>query len=114
MDRRSFLGGLAAGAFFSSLPGRIANAATADNLAELDMIATAALIERKEVKASEVALAAMRRIDTLNPRLNALVTKSYKQAMRRAVLGQTGPLAGVPYALKDLNWQEGVRYTQGS
>ena len=114
MDRRSFLGGLAAGAFFSSLPGRIANAATADNLAELDMIATAALIERKEVKASEVALAAMRRIDTLNPRLNALVTKSYKQAMRRAVLGQTGPLAGVPYALKDLNWQEGVRFTQGS
>ena len=114
MNRRNFLGALAAGAFFSSLPGRLARAAMPADLAERDMMATASLIQRKEVKASEVALAAMRRIDTLNPRLNAFVTKSYKQAMRRAVLGQSGPLAGVPYALKDLNWQEGVRFTQGS
>lgn len=114
MNRRSFLGALAAGAFFASLPGRLARAATNADFAALDMIETAAMIQRKEVKASEVALAAMRRIDALNPRLNAFVTKSYKKAMRSALLGQTGALAGVPYALKDLNWQEGVRFTRGS
>ena len=59
--------------------------------------------------------AAIRRIEALNPGLNAVVTPLYDRA--RAAARQPlppGPFAGVPYLLKDLIDLEGTRKTAGS
>ena len=114
MDRRHFMTALGAGTFFSLIPGSLSFAARPSNLADLDMIDTAALIKSGDVSSLEVNRAAMDRIDALNPKLNAVVTKSYDYAIRQIVGKLSGPLAGVPYMLKDLNPLAGVRLTQGS
>ncbi|MGH6952844.1 MAG: amidase family protein, partial [Alphaproteobacteria bacterium] len=68
-----------------------------------DALGLAALIRRREVRAEEVIEAAIERIEARNPRLNAVVHKTYEDA-RRVVRARVsnGPLAGVPYLLKDL------------
>lgn len=112
MERRQFFKGLAAGAFYLALPTMRAGAAK--DLSELDMIDTAAEISSGRVSVEEVIRAAMDRIDRLNPRLNAVVTKTYDYAMRQVAQKAGGPLAGVPFMLKDLNALSGVRLTNGS
>src|SRR5215813_6040644 len=55
-------------------------------------------------------------IEALNPKINAVVQKGYDEA--RAALRTnlpSGPLAGVPYLMKDLYaWQKGARIGNGS
>ena len=114
MDRRKFIAALGAGTFFTMVPGLKASAADQADLANLDMIDTAAVIQAGDVSMLEVARAAMDRIDRLDPQLNAVVTKSYDYGIRQIAKGRTGPLAGVPYLLKDLNPLAGVRMTNGS
>jgi amidase len=55
------------------------------------------LIEAREVDAREVRMAALRAIEAVEPRLNAVVDGPYEDAA--AV--EDGPLAGVPFAIKD-------------
>ena len=112
MDRRIFFTTLLAGTFYNSLT--IARAAAPKDLADLDMIDTAAEISSGRVSMFEVTKAAMDRIDALNPHINALVTKTYDYGVRQIAQNPTGPLAGVPYMLKDLNPLVGVRTTSGS
>jgi len=78
-----------------------------DGLMELDATAQAELVRRKEVTASELVEAAIDRIERLNPRINAVVLRSYERA-RQAAAGAPGDglLAGVPYLLKDLVVEE--------
>lgn len=86
-----------------------------DALARLDAVGQAALVARGEVRPGELIEAAMRRIAALDPTLNAVVTRSFDRALGRVVNEpMTGPLAGVPYLLKDLTDWEGVRCTRGS
>lgn len=64
----------------------------------------------------------LRRIDALNPRLNCFITplrdlalKAADEADRRFKSGSPlGPLDGIPLAVKDLFYIEGVRCTAGS
>ena len=112
MERRNFFKALAAGSFYLSIP--TARAATQKDLANLDMIDTAAEISSGRVSMFEINKAAMDRIDALNPHINALVTKTYDYGVRQIAKNPTGPLAGVPYMLKDLNSLAGVRTTRGS
>src|SRR5262245_55986286 len=78
-----------------------------DELTELDAIAQAELVRRKEVTASELVEAAIDRIERLNPRVNAVVRRTYERARQAASAGPgDGPLAGVPYLLKDLVVEE--------
>lgn len=120
MDRRKFVASLAGGTFFSllptlsAIPSSKAQAATATDLGNIDVIATAALIRSRSVSMLEVTRAAMNRIDRLNPKINAVVTKTYDYGIRQIVAGRFGPLKGVPYLLKDLNPLKGVRLTNGS
>ncbi|RUL88646.1 amidase [Tautonia sociabilis] len=74
-----------------------------------------------ELKAVDVAHAALKRIEALDGRLNAFITIVGEQAIRdaeavdRAVSrGRSLPLAGVPLAVKDGFWTKGVRTTNGS
>jgi amidase len=87
-----------------------------NELAALDATAQADLVRRGEVQPRELVEAAIRRIDQLNPTVNAVVTPMFDEAMARASDAlPEGPFTGVPFVLKDLNAEQaGVRYTEGS
>lgn len=87
-------------------------------LAQLDGIAQADLVRRKEVKPLELVEAAIERIGRLNPTLNAVVTPLYDESRALAADERKlpeGPFRGVPYLLKDLFAAcAGVPLTSGS
>lgn len=76
-----------------------------DDFAHLDGIGQADLVRRKEVKPVELVDAAIARIESLNPRINAVVLPLFDRARELASHdGQLpdGPFRGVPYLLKDI------------
>ena len=73
----------------------------------------AGAVRRGEVSAVEVIEAALARI-TAHANGRAFITTCPEHALRRASQRQTGPLAGVPLAVKDLIDTAGVRTTYGS
>ncbi len=81
-----------------------------------DACGLAELIGNGEVSPFEVLEAAIDRIETLNPKLNAVITKMYDEAKNALQQGlPEGPFRGVPIMLKDiLQTYAGVRYTMGS
>jgi len=87
-----------------------------NELAFLDATAQAELVRLGEVQPRELVEAAIRRIEQLNPRLNAVVTPMFDDAIARASDSlPEGPFTGVPFVLKDLTAEQaGVRYTEGS
>jgi amidase len=84
--------------------------------------ALAEKIRRRELSAAEVVRAHLARIDAVNPELNAIVTldpegalAAAEEADRRLARGEpTGPLHGLPIAVKDLEDTAGMRTTYGS
>jgi len=81
----------------------------------LDVVGQADLVRQGEVTALELVESAIERIEALNPRLNAVITPVFDRAVEAARSGPTGPLAGVPYLVKDLCAEmAGVRFTEGS
>jgi amidase len=87
-----------------------------NELAALDATAQADLVRRREVQPRELVEAAIRRIEQLNPTLNAVVTPMFDEALARASDPlPEGPFTGIPFVLKDLVAERaGVRYTEGS
>jgi amidase len=83
---------------------------------------TAARVRAGEVSAREVLLAALARIERLDPALRAFITVAGDQALRDADLldarrrrGEPlGPLHGVPVGIKDTIETAGLRTTYGS
>lgn len=64
---------------------------------------------------------AIERIELLNPTLNAVITPLYDQALAAAAAPPTGPLAGIPFLVKDLVAEvagapvsEGSRFVRGT
>ncbi len=82
----------------------------------------ARLIRTRALSPVEVTRAVLERIERLNPSLNAYCTITADLAMdtardaERAVMQgeELGPLHGVPYSVKDLNFTRGVRTMGGS
>src|SRR6186713_2505416 len=69
----------------------------------------------------DVTEAILRRIDQLDPRVNAFVTKTPDHALEQAraaesayLNGEAPQLAGVPTSIKDLTVTNGIRTTRGS
>src|ERR1700754_115794 len=90
--------------------------AIADEFAALDATAQADLVRRREIKPIELVEAAIKRIERLNPTINAVITPMFDEA-RAAATGQLpdGPFTGVPFLLKDLlAAYAGVRTASGS
>ena len=93
-----------------------------DKLAYLPAYELRDLISRKELSPVELTEASLRRIEALNPKLNAFLTVTADQALedaRRAEGkvqrgGSLGALHGVPTSLKDLVSTKGIRTTRGS
>lgn len=87
-----------------------------DDIAWLDGCAQAELVRRGTISPVELVETAIRRIEYLNPRLNAVVTPMYEDARRIARSHRADrPFAGVPMLLKDsLAGYAGVATTSGS
>ena len=86
-----------------------------DEFALMDATAQAELVRRREVEPIELVEAAIRRIERLNPTLNAVIRPLYDDA-RTAAVSQLpdGPFRGVPFLLKDiLAAYAGVPLTMG-
>lgn len=87
-----------------------------------DAHSIAAAVGRREVTAREVVEQYLGRVTDHNPRLNALVTVAADQARAQADAlddrldrgAAPGPLAGVPFTVKDLIATAGVRTTAAS
>jgi amidase len=68
-----------------------------------DAVALAGMVNRGELDPVELVEAAIARLEAVNPEINAVAEKLYDDARRRASsLDRTLPLAGVPFAIKDL------------
>jgi amidase len=71
--------------------------------ADYDGLGLAALVDRGEVTPSELAEAAIERIERHNGALNAVVYKAYDEARAAAKRDlPAGPFRGVPFLIKDL------------
>ena len=80
-----------------------------------DGLGLAQLVKDKEVSASELAQAAIDRIEALNPQLNAVIHKSYDLANEMAGSVNSGSFQGVPFLIKDLGLQvAGLPRTDGT
>jgi len=81
-----------------------------------DGLGLAELIRKGEVSAREVCEAAIRRIEALNPALNAVIQPMFDLGRRAVEAGlPDGPFRGVPFLLKDLMAAyAGVPLTAGS
>lgn len=82
----------------------------------LDGLGMAALVNSGEVTPRELMQTAVSLIETLNPKINAVVTTTYQEAETAVARGgAAGPFQGVPFLLKDLGeLMAGVRLTGGS
>lgn len=85
------------------------------------LVQLAGLIRRRDVSPVEVVEAHLRRIELLNPRLNAIVTLApdaldrAREAEEALMRGETtGPLHGVPLTVKDTIETRALRTTGGS
>jgi amidase len=81
-----------------------------------DALGLADLIRRREVTPDEVLEAALSRMATRNPAINAVVMPLEEHARRAIAAGlPDGPFRGVPYLMKDLTASiSGVPMTRGS
>ena len=92
------------------------------NLATLDALAASAAVRSGEASAVEVTKAALAHIEARNPALNAFTEITAARALaeaaaidrRRAAGEALGPLAGAPFAVKNLFDIEGVVTLAGS
>jgi amidase len=81
----------------------------------------AALIRSKQVSAGEAALAALARLDAVNPAINAVIEHRPEDALKQAAAidaaiatgADAGPLAGVPVTVKVNIDQDGFATTNG-
>jgi amidase len=68
-----------------------------------DGLGLAELVRRKEVSPAELVEEAIRRIETVNPQINAVIHPMYDLARQQVQQGlPEGPFRGVPFLLKDL------------
>jgi amidase len=80
-----------------------------------DATELAGRLRRKEVTAAELVEDAIRKAEALQPKIGALVASDFDRAMDKARSGQlSGPFAGVPFLIKDLDPYKGLPTRYGS
>ncbi|MGD6962526.1 amidase [Fictibacillus phosphorivorans] len=85
------------------------------NYKDYDGLGLAELVRKKEVQPIELLEESIKRIDTLNPKINAVINTMYEKARVMADNEQSGPFAGVPTLLKNISQEvEGEPITAGS
>jgi aspartyl-tRNA(Asn)/glutamyl-tRNA(Gln) amidotransferase subunit A len=100
----------------------LASARPNTDLTRLSLREASELVRRKDVSPVDLTRACLRRIERLNPVLNAFITVTAEQAMAQAREAEAeirrgawrGPLHGIPLGLKDNIDTAGVRTTLAS
>lgn len=115
MSRRNFLesGGAASALLTMASACARDDQKAAGDLAELDAVETASRIRSGGVSAAEVVEAAIERAERINKKINAIAFKTFDRA-REGVGAASGPWAGVPTFVKDLDDVIGVPSGFGS
>ncbi len=93
-----------------------------DELAFTPALELRRLIDSKQVSVAELTELYLRRIESLNSKLNAYLTVTGDEAMASARAADhdlsrgpaKGPLHGIPISIKDLELTKGIRTTMGS
>lgn len=85
-----------------------------DFLGRLDGVAQAELVARGELTAQQLLEGCQRRFELMNPLVHAVVSHDLEAARSRVAHGLSGPLAGVPFLIKDLNAYPGQRQAFGA
>ncbi|MGH7856726.1 MAG: amidase family protein, partial [Candidatus Binatia bacterium] len=87
-----------------------------DEYSRHDAVGLADLVARKEVKAEELAAAALAAVEKVNPKLNAVLQTLADGATAEIRAGlPRGPFTGVPFMIKELVLHaKGVRCDMGS
>ena len=88
----------------------------------MSAVKLASWIRTRKISAVEAVEACLRRIDEVNPKINAVVTLCAERALSEARAADAavssgrklGPLHGVPFTIKDSLETEGVRSTSGT
>jgi aspartyl-tRNA(Asn)/glutamyl-tRNA(Gln) amidotransferase subunit A len=88
---------------------------------QLGAAEVAARVNARNTGAQEVARSVLKRLDAVNPQLNAVIQQDAdwtlslaREVDRRVAAGEHLPLAGVPLTVKDNIWVQGRRIAQGS
>ncbi|MCO5119377.1 MAG: amidase [Burkholderiaceae bacterium] len=96
---------------------------TSPDPCELDADTLSAMIHRREISCRELMTAFLRRIESINPQVNAIVSMRDPQALLAeadahdaalAAGASSGWMHGLPVAVKDLSDVAGIRTTMGS
>jgi amidase len=97
-----------AGSAFAQRAGRSVSAF------DTDTVATANAIRAGRLTSTAAVNAAIARAELAEPRINALVTRTFERAVESSAAPGVGIFSGVPTSIKDLNNQAGVRTLRGS
>jgi len=86
------------------------------DFAGLDATTQAQLVRKRQVKPIELVDFAIARIERLNPKINAVITKMFEEARANAKRKiPDGPFKGVPFLLKDIIAEyKGARFAEGT
>ncbi|MCA9770977.1 MAG: Asp-tRNA(Asn)/Glu-tRNA(Gln) amidotransferase subunit GatA [Myxococcales bacterium] len=91
-------------------------------LHELTIFQAHELLHKREISSKELTTAVLNRIEAVDPKVGAYLTLNADEAMEQAEAADrwlasddaSGPLTGVPIALKDILVTKGLRTTAGS
>ena len=93
-----------------------------NEIAFLSAASTASAVRSGEITPTDAVHAYLDRIDRMDSRLRAYITVTREEALDAALQvartlesgGEAGPLAGVPMAIKDQFWTDGILTSNGS
>lgn len=115
LTRRGLLATVYGTGLAACAPAAVKPEATAEVSHDLpDATQTASMIRNKEMSAAEAVEEAIKRAEKVQPQINFMVTDTFAMAREKAKQPLTGPFAGVPFLVKDLDNVAGVVTRYGS
>jgi amidase len=115
LTRRSLLSTISATGLAACSPNAAAPVAAPEASHDLpDATELASMIRNKDITAAEAVEAAIARAQAMDPQIHFIVNDTFAMARERAKTALTGPFAGVPYLVKDLDDVAGVVTRYGS
>ncbi len=121
LSRRAVLAAVPALAV--SMPTLAAGSSRTTDILDMGAVSLASALRRRELSARELMTAHLARVDALNPRFNAIISRIDHQAAleqaaaldEEAAAGRfRGALHGFPHAVKDTAPARGIPFIQGS
>jgi amidase len=123
LSRRQMVAAIPALAAASHTAAFAKGASLPGGIMDMSAVSLANAIRKKQISAREVMTAHLARVDALNPRFNAIVSRiDYADAMKQAAEADEaaaagrfkGVLHGFPHAVKDTAAAKGIAFTQGT